>query len=169
MHFRGKRKSGHAESETGGHAHSEMTGHLPEMGGHAGLKYALGEMSGSTKANIEQESLNFLNNTLMPWLRRHEEAMERDFLTLGERLSGLTIRYDTKDLLRGDTAARYSSYSVGIAWGFLSPNDARHAENLPPIAGGDRYLEPLNMMAKNDILNQSTEQKATNGKNAQTN
>ncbi|MDH6504708.1 site-specific integrase, partial [Polynucleobacter sphagniphilus] len=32
---------GHADSETGGHAHSEMTGHLPEMGGHAGLKYAL--------------------------------------------------------------------------------------------------------------------------------
>ncbi|MDH6301033.1 hypothetical protein M2123_002233, partial [Polynucleobacter sphagniphilus] len=31
---------GHADSETGGHAHSEMTGHLPEMGGHAGLKYA---------------------------------------------------------------------------------------------------------------------------------
>ena len=77
----------------------------------------------------------------------------------------VTIRYDTKDLLRGDTAARYSSYSVGIQWGFLSPNDARHAENLPPIAGGDRYLEPLNMMAKNDIL----DQKATNGKNAQTN
>ncbi|MBU3624511.1 hypothetical protein ICN47_12295, partial [Polynucleobacter sp. AP-Latsch-80-C2] len=40
MHFRGKHKSGHAESETGGHAHYEMTGHLPEMGGHAGLKYA---------------------------------------------------------------------------------------------------------------------------------
>jgi hypothetical protein len=40
-HFRGNRKSGHAESETGGHAQSEMTGHLPEMGGHAGLKYAI--------------------------------------------------------------------------------------------------------------------------------
>ena len=39
MHFRGKCKSGHADSETGGHAQSEMTGHLPEMGGHAGLKY----------------------------------------------------------------------------------------------------------------------------------
>ena len=40
MHFRGRCKSGHTDSETGGHAHSEMTGHLPEMGGHAGLKYA---------------------------------------------------------------------------------------------------------------------------------
>jgi len=40
-HFRGRCKSGHADSETGGHAHSEMTGHLPEMGGHAGLKYAV--------------------------------------------------------------------------------------------------------------------------------
>ena len=39
-HFRGRSKSGHADSETGGHAHSEMTGHLPEMGGHDGLKYA---------------------------------------------------------------------------------------------------------------------------------
>ncbi|MDH6301076.1 hypothetical protein M2123_002277, partial [Polynucleobacter sphagniphilus] len=34
---------GHADSETGGHAHSEMTGHLPEMGGHAGLKYAVNQ------------------------------------------------------------------------------------------------------------------------------
>jgi len=41
MHFRGRSKSGHADSEIGGHAHSEMTGHLPEMGGHDGLKYAL--------------------------------------------------------------------------------------------------------------------------------
>ena len=77
---------------------------------------------------------------------------------LGE-MSGSTIRYDTKDLLRGDTAARYDSYAKGIQWGFISPNDARHAENLPPISGGDRYLEPLNMMAKNDIL----DQKANNG------
>ena len=48
-HFRGRSKSGHADSETGGHAHSEMTGHLPEMGGHDGLKYATyqGVMDGS--------------------------------------------------------------------------------------------------------------------------
>jgi HK97 family phage portal protein len=111
--------------------------------------HMLGEMAGSSKSNIEQESLNFLNNTLMPWLRRHEEAMERDFL------------FDTKELLRGDTAARYGSYGVGIQWGFLSPNDARHSENLPPINGGDRYLEPLNMMAKQDILNK----KANDGTN----
>ena len=50
-HFRGKRKSGHAESETGGHDHSEMTGHLPEMGGHDGLEYALILSSTSFPAN----------------------------------------------------------------------------------------------------------------------
>lgn len=30
-------------------------------------------------------------------------------------------------------------------WGWLSVNDIRRLENMPPVEGGDTYLTPLNM------------------------
>ncbi|HDO6902952.1 TPA: phage portal protein, partial [Klebsiella pneumoniae] len=35
---------------------------------------------------------------------------------------------------------------------WLSTNDIRRMENLPPIAGGDKYLTPLNMVDSAKIL-----------------
>ena len=34
----------------------------------------------------------------------------------------------------------------GRQWGFLSPDDCRGKENLPPIPGGDVYHVPVNMV-----------------------
>ena len=44
------------------------------------------------------------------------------------------------------------SYALGRQWGWLSTNDIRRMENLPPIAGGDKYLTPLNMVDSAKIL-----------------
>ncbi|MFI8099395.1 phage portal protein, partial [Citrobacter freundii] len=41
---------------------------------------------------------------------------------------------------------------LGRQWGWLSVNDIRRMENLPPIAGGDKYLTPLNMVDSKQIL-----------------
>ena len=70
MHFRGRSKSGHADSETGGHAHSEMTGHLPEMGGHDGLKYALLGLSESLNSENRISMSSNLNKYLHEVLRK---------------------------------------------------------------------------------------------------
>lgn len=40
-------------------------------------------------------------------------------------------------LLRLDTAARFASYEVAMRSGWMSPNEARQKENLPPVTGGD--------------------------------
>ena len=55
------------------------------------------------------------------------------------------IEHNVDALLRGDLAARYAAYAVGINWGILSPNEARAKENLNPREGGDTYLQPVNM------------------------
>ena len=42
--------------------------------------------------------------------------------------------------------AATSPYAVAQQWGWLSANDIRRMENMPPIdEGGDVYLQPLNM------------------------
>ncbi|GHB30528.1 portal protein [Salinicola rhizosphaerae] len=104
----------------------------------------LNDKSTSWGSGIESMSLGFVIYTLLPWLKRWEAAMRRDLLLASER-ADLYIEFNVSGLLRGDQKSRYESYAMGRQWGWLSVNDVRRLENMPPIAGGDRYLTPLNM------------------------
>lgn len=96
-------------------------------------------------SGIEHMSLGYVMYTLMPWLKRHEGAMMRDLLLPSER-SELYIEFNISSLLRGDQKSRYEAYAIGRQWGWLSVNDIRRMENMPPVTGGDKYLTPLNMV-----------------------
>jgi HK97 family phage portal protein len=100
--------------------------------------------------NIEHQGLQFVTNTLLPWLKRREAAMMRDLLLPSER-RGLYIEFNVASLMRGDQKSRYESYAIGRQWGFLSVNDIRRMENMPPIIGGDKYLTPLNMVDSKEL------------------
>ena len=82
---------------------------------------------------------------LLPWVKRHEQSMMRDFLLPQDRRDYF-IEFNMAGLLRGDQKSRYESYAIGRQWGWLSVNDIRRLENMPPVAGGDVYLQPLNMV-----------------------
>jgi HK97 family phage portal protein len=100
------------------------------------------------KANyntIEQLLIQFVVFGLLPWVKRHEQAMMRDFLLPQDRRKYF-IEFNLSGLLRGDQKSRYEAYAIGRQWGWLSVNDIRRLENMPPVAGGDIYLQPLNMV-----------------------
>jgi HK97 family phage portal protein len=99
----------------------------------------------ATFSNIEHQGLQFVTNTILPWLKRREAAMMRDLLLPSERRE-LYIEFNVSSLMRGDQKSRYESYAIGRQWGFLSVNDIRRMENMPPITGGNKYLTPLNMV-----------------------
>jgi len=109
----------------------------------------LNETAGESYKSIEQQSLNYLIYGLMPWIKRWESAMRRDLLLPSERAEYF-IEFNVSGLIRGDLKSRYDSYAVARQWGWLSVNDIRRLENLPPIKGGDTYLEPLNMVDSNN-------------------
>lgn len=109
-------------------------------------------MDRATFNNIEHMGLQFVIYTLLPWIKRHEAAMMRDLLLPSER-GGLYIEFNVSGLLRGDQKSRYEAYAIGRNWGWLSANDVRRLENMPPIAGGDRYLSPLNMVDQGNTAN----------------
>ena len=111
--------------------------------------HMIGDLERATFSNIEQMSLEFVSYTLMPWLVRFEKAIKRDLLTPKER-SQYHVKYNVTSLLRGDAAARSAYYHNGILDGWLTRNEARHAESeigniLNPIEGLDTPLMPLNM------------------------
>ncbi|MCO8164835.1 phage portal protein [Pseudomonas sp. 21LCFQ010] len=95
--------------------------------------------------SLEQLLIQYVIFALMPWVKRHEQAMMRDFL-LGSERKDYFIEFNLSGLLRGDQKSRYDAYAVGRQWGWLSINDIRRLENMPPVANGDSYLQPLNMV-----------------------
>lgn len=100
--------------------------------------------------SLEQLLIQYVIFALMPWIKRHEQAMMRDFLLATER-KDYFIEFNLSGLLRGDQKSRYDAYAVGRQWGWLSINDIRRLENMPPVSNGDSYLQPLNMT---DVANE---------------
>jgi HK97 family phage portal protein len=112
--------------------------------------HMIGDLERATFSNIEQQSQDFLTNTLQPWLRRWEQRLARSLLIGAERQQYFA-EYLVDALLRGDTATRYAAYAVGRQWGWLSVNDVRSRENMNPVDGGDQYLVPMNMTPADEL------------------
>lgn len=108
--------------------------------------HMVGDLSQSTYSNIEQQHIEFVTLCLRPWCVRIEQAIMKKLFTPAQRRE-LFIEFLLDGLVRGDLQSRYNAYMVGRQAGFLSVNDIRALENMNPIDGGDRYLEPLNMQS----------------------
>lgn len=119
--------------------------------------HMIGDLEKATFSNIEQQSLEFVQFTMMPWFTRWEQAIQRD-LIVNKELN--FTEFMVQGLLRGDLKSRYEAYATGRQWGWLSANDIRGMENLNPIEDGDVYLSPMNMTPANQLGQQEQNQDA---------
>ena len=105
--------------------------------------HKLGELGRATWANIENQQLEYVNETLMSWARRWEDAYNQQ--VIGTNSVYAELLFDA--LLRGSTKERYEAYQLAAGGNapFLTRNEVRRRENLPPIEGLDEMLQPLNM------------------------
>ena len=95
---------------------------------------------------VEQLMIMFNTSTLRPLMVRIEQELNRKLIPENQR-GQLFFEHDANALLRGDMKSRYESYTQGRNWGWLSINDVRREENLPPVDGpeGDQLMVPVNM------------------------
>jgi HK97 family phage portal protein len=106
--------------------------------------HMIGDLKNSaTRANVEEQGIQFVRNTIRPYAVRWEEEFT---LKLFGSDSPFFVQFNLEGLLRGDIKSRYDAYAVGRQWGWLSVNDIRKKEQLPDVDGGDIYLQPLNMV-----------------------
>ena len=96
----------------------------------------------STFASAEQFMLSFVIHTMRPWVVRWEQSINMHLLTEADRKQGYFAEFKLDALLRGDTASRYSAYSVAISSRIMNPNEVRALENMNPYDGGDEYKNP---------------------------
>lgn len=104
--------------------------------------HMMGDLEKASYATIEQQGLEFLIYTLMPYLVKYELEFKRKLLGID---SPHFVTFDASQLLRGDMAAQQAFFANGRQQGYLSVNEIRHRLRMSDIAGGDTYLEPQNM------------------------
>lgn len=99
----------------------------------------------ATFSNIEAQNIDHVNDTLMPWFIRVEQAIRNQLMTPEEQTTGFFAKHNANALLRGDSKARSDFYKAGINDGWLTRNEVREFEDLNPVDGLDDPLVPLNM------------------------
>lgn len=98
-------------------------------------------LTDSTYSNMEQQNLEYVPDTLMPWLVRWEQELKRKLFPEADYFA----EHAVQGLLRGDQAARASFYKDLFGMGVLSPNDIRELENMNAIGPrGDAYFVATN-------------------------
>lgn len=109
--------------------------------------HLIGHLDRATFSNIEHQGLEFVTHTILPWLKRWEQAISLRLMTPQERKTYYS-EFLVDGLLRGDITSRYQAYAVGRQWGWLSADDVRRLENMDPLPEGQgaKYLLPLNMI-----------------------
>jgi hypothetical protein len=86
----------------------------------------------ATNNNIEQQSREFVTYSLMPRNVAWESAARADLFDEDDEHY---LEFLADMLLRGDTLSRFNAYAIGIMNGFMSENEVRVKENLPPVPG----------------------------------
>jgi len=115
--------------------------------------HMIGDLERSTNNNIEQQSIEFVQFSVMPWLNRIEAEFTRKLLWEDEK-PNYFIEFNVEGLLRGDVKARAEYYRVLWNIGTISANEIRAKENFNPYEGGEKYYKPLNM---GDVTSEDTD------------
>ncbi len=107
----------------------------------------IGDTTRLSNNNHEQMSLQFVTDTLRPYLTRIEaEVMRKLFPKLGSNAGRYIVEFDVSERLRGDFKTTMDGYAVGKQWGFFNTNDVRRELGKNPIGPeGDIYWSPVNM------------------------
>jgi HK97 family phage portal protein len=109
--------------------------------------HKLGLIENMPRANVEQENLSFVIDTIRPICVNQEQVLNKKLLSKRDR-KVYFIEHNLDGLLRGDLKTRYAAYAQARQWGWMNVDEVRSKENMNPLPDdkGQIYLEPTNMI-----------------------
>jgi HK97 family phage portal protein len=96
----------------------------------------------TTYASAESFFSGHVRQTLRPWGVRVAQAADRD---IGDQEGPLTSEFDTSPLTQATVKDQSEADRSDVELGILTRNEVRTRRGLPPIAGLDDPLTPMNM------------------------
>lgn len=106
----------------------------------------IGDLTHATFSNIEHQAIEFVQFSLMPWIKCIEMEFDRKLFMESEK-NRFGVKLNVDGLLRGDIVTRSQLYQSAINSGWMTRDEARAMENMNPL--GDGYgnipLVPVNL------------------------
>lgn len=116
--------------------------------------HKVADLSRATFSNIEHQSIEFVTDTILPWVTRFEQEINYKLFSAKEAKDGYFTKMNLNALLRGDQAARAQFYNTMRDLGAMSIDEIRALEDMNPLPEyGDTRLVPMNMMTLESAAN----------------
>lgn len=97
-------------------------------------------------ASNEQNGIEYVNYTLLGYVRQWEQECSWKHLFPGERAKGERIKRELKTFLQGDTAAQANWLRTMRELGAYNADEVRALDDRPAIPGGEAYTVGPNYM-----------------------
>lgn len=116
--------------------------------------HKLNELGRATYSNIEHQALEYVKNTLQPWITRIEEEWNTKLFSEDEQDQDYYIKFNLDSELRGDSETRAKVDKIKIESGSNVLNEVRARNEDSPYEPefGDRPLITLNYTFLDNLL-----------------
>ncbi len=104
--------------------------------------HKIGILDRATFSNIEEQGLEFVTDTIQPWVVAIEQRIRKQLLLAPQRFLS---EFLLDSLLRGRATERAEVLAMYVDHGIISQNEARAVENLNPIPGLDTPRRSANI------------------------
>lgn len=126
--------------------------------------HMIADLSRSTNNNIEHQSLEFVQFTMLPIVTRFERSMKWKMLSKREREQGYYIKFNLASLLRADSKSRAEFYHIMRQDGVYNADEIRAFEEMNPQEGGagKAYLANGNLRSVTELMKAPATSKGVN-------
>ncbi|QKE74761.1 phage portal protein [Arthrobacter citreus] len=116
--------------------------------------HMIGDLEKASFASMEQQSLEFVQNCIRPWLERIEQAIR--FKCIADiEMDKIIVEFNVNSILRGDSKTRNEVLQIKRQNGVITANEWREAEGDNPSddEAADKLLVNSAMVAVNAVIN----------------
>jgi len=117
--------------------------------------HLLRDLTKSSFNNISEQSREFVQYSLMPYIVMMESEMNCKLFRSSE-IGKVHTKFAVNALLRGTPKDRAEYYRTMLNIGAISIDEIRQYEELPTIEGGENHFMQLNMATLKDIIKGGT-------------
>ncbi|WP_321283004.1 phage portal protein [uncultured Vibrio sp.] len=110
--------------------------------------HMINDLEKATFSNISEQAIQFVRHTMIPWVVKWEQELNRKLFTEQERRAGYYVKFNLNGLLRGTAKERAEFYSKAIRDGWMNRNQVRELEDMNQADGLDTYLLSADLQQK---------------------
>lgn len=104
----------------------------------------IGQLEEASFSNITEQHLMEYMDTYQPYTVLIEESFSAQVIRDEPTMAGQYVEFNYKEMLKGDPVREIEAGVRAVGGPYMTVNEFRATQNMPPVDGGDRLYAPPN-------------------------